>query len=707
MNAEIRVVLVEDDEDDYLITTDILEEVVGTRYVVTWISDAEEAIEVLMHDDSFDVALIDFHLGARTGLDILHAVGERLIDTPGILLTGQSDAETDRAAMEAGAADYIVKGSFDADALERSIRYAVERAATTRSLRESEVRFRSVVEAATDGIALLGSDGSIITCNRAMTEIFGAEGDQLVGRNFEGLLEPASATALVHQIEHMMTLETIQYGPIEADGLRLDGTSMPLEVSVSSWMADDGDRLWSCIVRDVTDRKALADQLVHQAFHDPLTGLANRALLRDRVEHGLAGLERDHTHLGLLFLDLDNFKMVNDTFGHDVGDQLLVAVAARLEGCIRPSDTVARLGGDEFAVCLGSLTEPSQLLAMAERIIRAVARPFDLGGRVVDTTASVGVALSSDVNADADELLRNADVAMYAAKGRGKNRFEVFEDAMHGALVERIQLESDLREALENDEITVQYQPVFQLETGMIKGFEALSRWHHSTRGPVSPAVFISIAEESGLIQELGRSVLCTAVRQAAQWQHRYPAEDPISIAVNLSSRQLADPDLVDIVTNVMADSHLEPGSLTLEITESVMMGDVDHAVGLLQKLRDAGVQLALDDFGTGYSSLSYLHLLPLDIVKVDRSFVNRIDEEGGAALVRAIVAMGESLGLQTVAEGVESEDQRDFLTREGYTFGQGFLFAKPLRVEEADELLDRLDEHGPLWVPADAPVIS
>ncbi|MDH5237239.1 MAG: EAL domain-containing protein [Acidimicrobiia bacterium] len=706
MTTRIRVLLVEDDDDDRLLTTDTLDEVVGTRYQVTWVRDATEAIAVLTGDgEPFDVALVDFHLGALTGLDILHAVRAAQVDTPCILLTGQSDAATDRAAMAAGAADFIVKSGFDADLLERSIRYAVERAATLRSLRESEIRFRSVVEAASEGIALLGDDGSIISSNRAMRELFGDPSTSLDGIDFQLLLAPASAAALLHQIENMQEADTIRIGPIEADGRRRDGAIFPIEVSVSSWRTDGGERLWSAIVRDVTERKALADQLQHQAFHDPLTGLANRALLRERVDHGLAGLARTRGYVGVLFLDLDNFKLVNDTFGHDVGDELLEAVAARLEGCVRPTDTVARLGGDEFAVCLLDVAEPNRMLWMADRIIRRIAQPFDLQGRMVDTTGSIGLAVSDDAELDADALLRNADVAMYAAKGRGKNRFEVFEDAMHGALVERVELEADLRQALDLGEIHVDYQPVFNLDSGMIRGFEALARWDHPKRGPVSPSVFISIAEESGLIRPLGRWILTEAVVQAAQWQRRFVLDEPISIAVNLSSRQLADPGLLETVDQVMTDSGLIPGSLILEITESVMMGDVDQAVGLLEKLRELGVQLALDDFGTGYSSLNYLHLLPLDIVKVDRAFVNRIDDEGGAALVRAIVAMGDSLGLDTVAEGVESEDQRDFLRREGYTYGQGYLFARPLSVVDAEEMLARLVEHGPLWIPSQSPL--
>lgn len=695
MAETVRVLLVDDDEDDCLITREILDEGVDTVFDVVAIGDAEKAIELLTSDADIDVALIDYGLGRLTGLDVLRAVREVGVDTPCILLTGQRNPATDQAALEMGAADYIVKGEFDGRTIERAIRYAVGRAADLRSLRRSEMRLRTVVEAANDGIILLDDDGIILGHNSALSRMYDVPADSLEQRSFMVLVRQDSGEALLARIEaEIATADVVRLGPIEATGVRDDGSEFPIEVSVASWRDDDGARLWSAIVRDVTERSLLAEQLRHQAFHDPLTDLANRALLRERVEMSLRALERTGGYVGVLLLDLDNFKMVNDTFGHDVGDELLSAVASRIEACVRPGDTVARLGGDEFAVCLPDVSDPTVLAALAERVLRAIRQPFDLASRSIETTCSLGLAVC-DTGIEPDALLRDADVAMYAAKARGRNQFEVFEDSMHGALVERIQLEADLRAAHQRGELSVHYQPVFNLQTGRLQGFEALSRWCHPTRGPVSPAVFIAVAEESGFIRDLGRSVLRSAVAQTARWQRRFPREEPVSIAVNLSSRQLADPDLLEVVATALADNDLAPGTLVLEITESVMVGDVDHAVNLLTKLRELGVRLALDDFGTGYSSLSYLHLLPLDLVKVDRSFVNRIDDEGGAALVRAIVAMGDSLGLETVAEGVESVDQREFLRREGYTFGQGYLFARPLDAEAAEALLERLEREN------------
>lgn len=689
-SRQIRVLLVEDDEDDYFLTTDLLEQVRGTAYEVEWIIDPLQAL-IAMQETDYDVCLLDFRLGAQTGLDVLHSMQDLLLDVPCILLTGQSDNEIDRAAMEAGAADYLVKGELDAQILERAIRYAVGNAATLRSLRESEERFRGVVEAATDGIALLDRRGRILSWNEALTSMLGRLDEALDSDgtiHFREFLTKASGKRITDMFSELPSSGTIQRGPIEAEATRLDGSVFPVEISVSSWTTVDQGRLWSAIFRDVTERKILADQLVHNAFHDPLTNLANRSLFRDRVESGIARLSRRPGSVAVLFLDLDEFKRVNDTLGHDAGDRLLSKVAERLLGCIRIEDTVARLGGDEFAVCVEYAQDANTVLQVADRILAALARPFDVEGRSLTVTSSIGIALTGRNGEDAEELLRNADVAMYVAKSKGKNRYEVFVDEMHRALVDRMQLESDLREAIARNEIELYYQPIFRLDDGTLKGFEALARWNHSIRGPQSPAVFIGLAEEAGLIGALGRAVLREAIRQNGEWQARYPRAKPITMAVNLSSKQLSDVGFMDVMTTALDRSGMADGTLILEITESVMVGDVDIAIELLNKLRENGACLALDDFGTGYSSLSYLHLLPLDIVKVDRSFIANSHTETGTALIRAIAALSASMELETVAEGIETDFQQDFVTDQGYTYGQGFLFSRPLPAGEAEQVV-------------------
>lgn len=686
----IHVLLVEDDEDDYFLTTDLLEQVRGTAYEVSWISNPGEAL-IAMQETEFDVCLLDYRLGAQTGLDVLHAMQGLQLDIPCILLTGQSDAEIDRAAMEAGATDYLVKGELDAPTIERAIRYSVGNAQTLRSLRESEERFRGVVEAATDGIALLDRKGRILTWNDALITMLGRLDKEMVSDrrvHFSEFLTERSGQAITEMFSELPPTGTIQRGPIEAAARRLDGSEFPVEISVSSWVTTDQGRLWSAIFRDVTERKILAEQLVHQAYHDPLTNLANRTLFRDRVEQGIRRLARRPGEVAVLFLDLDEFKRVNDTLGHDAGDRLLTNVAERLLGCIRDEDTVARLGGDEFAICVEYVEDTSMVLQVASRILTSLARAFDVDGRSLEVTSSIGIALTGNNGAQAEELLRNADVAMYVAKSKGKNRYEVFADEMHRALLDRMQLESDLRLAIDRGEIELYYQPLFRLDDGTLKGFEALARWNHPTLGQQSPAVFISLAEETGLIGALGRAVLREAVRQTGEWQQRYPRERPITMAVNLSSKQLSDHGFMDVMVSSLDTSGMAEGTLILEVTESVMVGDVDVAIELLNKLRDNGARLALDDFGTGYSSLSYLHLLPLDIVKVDRSFISNSHTETGAALIRAIAALSASMDLETVAEGIETEVQQGFVASHGYTYGQGFLFSRPLPAAEAEQVV-------------------
>jgi diguanylate cyclase (GGDEF)-like protein/PAS domain S-box-containing protein len=683
---DIQLLLVEADEDDALILSDLLAQAGGARVVVTRTRRAGDALAALAEQE-FDVCLVANDPADDSGLDLLAQLRRRHAVLPLILLSKHFDDHVDRAAMAAGAVDYLAKGELDSGTLERSIRYAVGTAASIRSLQESEQRFRTVVESATDGIALLDRAGQIVTCNGALVRIFGLDPEATTGVQFGSLIvSPHGDSARVVELERIGTAP----GTRQATGLRRDGTEFPLELSLSTWTAEDG-QYWTVIARDVTERIALAEQLEHQAFHDPLTGLANRALFRNRVEHSLARLSRNGGSVAVLFLDIDNFKRINDTHGHSAGDALLQAVAMRLQHCVRPEDTIARFGGDEFALCLESNGDPTNPFRVAERVLASLRNPVCIAGRDTDMTGSLGVAIMSDTDADVDALLRNADVAMYAAKSRGKDRYVVFENTMHQALLDQVQLEADLRRALDAGELRVVYQPILRLDDGRLKGFEALVRWDHPERGPQSPAAFIPLAEDRGLINQLGHQVLTEACHQVANWQQRFTTDDPLTVSVNLSSRQLGDPDLVSDVANVLDTSGLVPGTLILELTESVMMGDIQASIALLQKLSDLGVSLALDDFGTGYSSLSYLRDLPLNIVKVDRSFVNHLDDERGASLVRAIVAIGRSLGLETVAEGIESDEQAKLLEATGCRFGQGYLYARPMTAPEAEEFLNQL----------------
>jgi diguanylate cyclase (GGDEF)-like protein len=441
---------------------------------------------------------------------------------------------------------------------------------------------------------------------------------------------------------------------------------------------------------------ASEDELRYQSFHDPLTGLANRSSLMGRLDEALARAARRETYAALLFFDLDNFKAVNDSRGHEVGDHLLQEVASRLSQALPSTDTVARFGGDEFVVLIEGGAEVAWATEEAEALRALVSEEVELEGKQIRPTVSVGVAIASEGNQTPQELLRQADEAMHAAKARGKDRVEVYDTAMHDAALNRLELLADLRVALPQDEFRLRFQPTVDVRANRLSGFEALIRWQHPRRGIISPDNFIPLAEESGLIVPIGAWVLREAVQSLQDWQARFPEPGPMKLNVNVSARQLFDPSFIDLVRDVLAESQFPPGQLVLEITESTVMKDVAVAAAALRKLRDLGVLLAVDDFGTGYSSPSYLREFPFSILKIDKSFVS---PEAGPTeetiqLVRAVIQMSRSLHLQTVAEGIETPEQLERLRLEQCDFGQGYLFVKPLTPEEVERLLG-----GDVWL--------
>ena len=431
-------------------------------------------------------------------------------------------------------------------------------------------------------------------------------------------------------------------------------------------------------VHDVTERNALEEQLRHQAFHDPLTRLANRPLFTDRVEHALAVPRHNGRGIAILLLDLDRFKTINDSLGHSTGDELLVAIGERIVGCLRSGDTAARLGGDEFVILLEDVAELSEATGLAARIIEELSAPFDLSGREVGIRASVGIVLHRTGPITADDLVRNADAAMYAAKSSGTGSWRVFEAAMHQAALQRLELEAQLRGAIDRDELILHYQPLIALADSEIVGFEALVRWQHPERGLVAPMEFVPVAEDTGFIIPIGTWVLEEACAATASWPARANGA-PLQISVNLSARQLFDPQLVDTVRSIVSRHGLQAGQLTLEITESVLMEDTELAVLQLNALKQLGIQIAIDDFGTGYSSLGYLRSFPVDVLKIDKSFTDAVavDVEG-ACFVQAILHLAQVLRVTTVAEGIEHEAQALRLRELGCDLAQGFFFGRP-----------------------------
>lgn len=474
-----------------------------------------------------------------------------------------------------------------------------------------------------------------------------------------------------------------------------DNRVFPVELTFS-YLEYDGKEFGFAFVRDITERKAAEDRLFHDAFHDALTGLPNRSLFMDRMRHALERTRRQQGYLfAVLFFDLDRFKLINDSMGHLIGDQLLVAIAGRLQTCLRPGDTIARLGGDEFTVLVENIRSVGDAIRVVERIHDELKTPFCLGGNDVFTNASIGIAMATANYQHPEDLLRDADTAMYRAKALGTTRYAVFHTAMHVRAVRLLQLETDLRRALERSEFRIHYQPIIAFESGRIAGFEALLRWQHPERGMIQPIEFISIAEETGLIIPIGGWVLDEACRQTREWQKQFAFETPLTINVNFSGRQLMQPDLISLIKGILVAHDLTPDHLRLEITESAIMENVDTSASLLREIRAIGVQLQMDDFGTGYSSLSYLHRFPVNALKIDRSFVGRMGAKGERIeIVRTIVALAQNLGMDATAEGVESAVQLQQLRAMNCRHGQGYYFAKPMSSDAASELLTQ----NPQW---------
>jgi diguanylate cyclase (GGDEF)-like protein/PAS domain S-box-containing protein len=555
------------------------------------------------------------------------------------------------------------------------------------ALRASEARFRSLVQSSSDVVTIVDVDTRIRYQSPAVTRVFGYPADALTGTRLLSLVHVEDLPRVTAYLAEAAAPGFV--GAVECRVRHRDGSWRAADAVVTNLLADPAVQGIVLNTRDVTERRALEAQLAHQAFHDPLTGLANRVLFRDRVEHALARVARTRESLAVLFLDLDDFKHVNDSMGHTAGDQLLQAVAARLEASVRLADTVARLGGDEFAVLVEEVAGREGAEMVAARVLDSLADPIVLGSTEVFVRASVGLALRGG-DETATELLRNADVAMYLVKSNGKGHVAVYEAAMHAMALERLELEADLRRALERGEFELHFQPIVTMRTRRIAGFEALVRWRHPARGLVMPGRFIPLAEETGLIIPIGRWVLREACRHLAGWMgDAGPEAWPLGVTVNLSARQLQDADLAAEVSAVLAETGLDPSALMLEITETVSLQDQTLTQRRLQELRELGVRLAIDDFGTGYSSLSCLKTFPLDFLKIDKSFV---DLEGAAerdgAILETIISLGGSLDLRIVAEGIETPAQESAIRALGCEFAQGFLFARPMPPAAAEALL-------------------
>jgi diguanylate cyclase (GGDEF)-like protein/PAS domain S-box-containing protein len=690
----VKVLLVEDDEDDYLITRDMLARQERVQFSVDWRSDYGEALEAI-RERRHDVYLIDYRLGAQTGLELVSEGFASRASAPVIMLTGQAAYEIDLEATALGVTDFLVKQELDPSGLERSIRYAISHQKTLSDLSRSEERYSLAVRAANDGIW----DWDLLA-NRIY---YSPRWHAILGRREPtGDEDPSAWFGLVHQDDlerlqcaiedhlagltpHLLSEHRMRH----ADGSWRWVSTRGLAIRDS----DDIPTRMAGSLSDITDRRTAELRLQHDALHDTLTGLPNRTLFADRVNQILRrSADEPGKHCAVLFLDIDRFKLVNDSLSHAVGDKLLIALANRVATALRPGDTVARLGGDEFTVLLEAVADPEEAAAVAERILRSLDAGFDIDGNQLFVSASFGIALSGPGLAPAD-LMRNADLAMYDAKRRGHGRSAVFDESMHRRVVARLAHETELRQAVERSLLRVHYQPIVELASGRLCGLEALARWPAGWP-PVPPTEFIAIAEETGLIGAVGRYVLREALMTLASWRREGLVADDVCMSVNLSGRQLDDPGLAAHVCGAIEAAGLPPQALRLEITESTLMQEVERTQRVFTEVCASGVGLHLDDFGTGYASLTALHRFPVDALKIDRSFVAAISEEAeendSDLIVRSTVALAHSLSLPVIAEGIERPQQLRRLRALGCDFGQGYLFSPALSEQDARALLKR-----------------
>lgn len=567
------------------------------------------------------------------------------------------------------------------------------------ALAESEERFRSAFDYAPIGIALVSPNGVWLKVNRALCKILGYTEEEFLERDFQSMLFTEDLGNTLIKIHELLSGK-VPNCQMEQRYLHKNGNTVwaSWSVSTTSHSASEQPNLIFQI-QDITDKKLAEEKLQYEAAHDALTGLPNRARFMHKLAQALAKAhENSEYKVSVLFIDLDRFKVVNDSLGHLIGDQLLIGIAERLRECLRPSDMVARLGGDEFTILVEGKYDGKEVIRIAERIQEKFLIPFDLSGHEVYSSASIGILHATENHRQPEDLMRDADTAMYQAKRAGKARHEVFDQDMHEAVKEILQLETDLRRAVEKDEFYINYQPIYSLASGKVEGFEALARWNHINFGDIQPSKFIPLAEEIGLIDTLGEHILRKACMQMQSLKDSLPEQTPLILSVNLSCKQFANPNLVTKIKHILEDTRFPGNKLKLEITESVFFEHQEKAVEMLHQLREIGIEINIDDFGTGYSNLNYLMKLPISTLKIDRSFISPIESNGGnSEIVRTIVMLARNLGMKVIAEGVETKAQLEELKKLNCEGAQGFFFAEPMSFEQVQYFLN---ENGITNIP-------
>ncbi|MCQ4347147.1 EAL domain-containing protein [Pseudomonas stutzeri] len=687
----LRLLLIEDDEDDFLIIRDLLRQAGGLHYLLDWVDSFERGLSAL-DSGAHDLYLIDYRLGADSGLELVRHACERGMPQPLILLTGQDDSDLDARALELGAADYLVKGQFDGRLLGRSIRYALERAGSRARLNHSAARaalLQRCLEASYNGVLIvdaLAPEQPIIYVNPAFERITGYSQEEALGRNCRFLQGSQTQQPAIAEIRRCLAEQREVH--VVLRNFRKDGSAFWNDLYIAPVPDERGVVThFIGVQNDISERKRFESELAYNASHDVLTGLPNRSLLEDRLLQGCQIARRYGRELAVMLIDLDGFKPINDTLGHAVGDRILVEVAQRMAEQIRPGDTLARLGGDEFVVVLPDLAHGEDALLVAERLIHSIARPYQFNELELHVTASIGITLSDGEIEQPMKLIQEADLAMYQAKQLGRNNYQWYTEHLNQEVSERMTLRNELQKAIEGMSFELHYQPQIDARSGALLGCEALLRWPHEERGTISPMRFIPVAEDTGQIIPISQWVLATACRQQRQLLDSGLAAGLVS--VNISAVHFLRHNFIATVRRALEHSGLPAHLLELEITESVLLKDAERAIQLLHELKALGVGIALDDFGTGYSSLSYLKDLPIDKVKIDRSFVHElISDERDAAITQGIISMAHHLDLRVVAEGVETAAQAEFLARNRCDAFQGYLYARPMPFDDLQRYL-------------------
>lgn len=691
--------VVDDDSTIRIAMRNVLEQ---HHFRVIEAKDGNDALR-LFSETPPDIVIMDIEMPERDGLSACREI--RRYNTgkqvPILMSTGMDDQNSINKAYEAGATDFIVK-PINWPIFGHRVRYMLRAAQAIADVRQAEqlaLRLGKVIESSSNEIYIADAQTlTLMQVNASARENLGYTASELNEITLTDLIyscEPEFITQLIRRLKENGRPEAF----LSEDIRRKDNSHYPAEIRLQLSPGEDGD-LVIAIVQDITERKQNENRMRRLAYYDSLTGLPNRTYLTEQLEQMLEATNRNHLKLAILFIDLDNFKRINDSLGHTIGDALLKEISARLLAAVRQSDmvsryvetdteiTVSRLGGDEFTIVLNRIENTEVAALVAKRLLSTLSRPVVLKGHEIVVTPSIGIALAPLDSDNVENLLKHADTAMYCAKNNGKNNYQYYTSSMNATGIQRLTLESELRRALKNGEIDIYYQPQINTYTGQITGAEALVRWHHPKHGMVTPDYFIPLAEEMGIVIELGDHVLLEACKQLKSWQNK--GLEVGKLAVNLSSLQFNQPNLIGKIKDVLLETGLSADCLGLELTESIIMNNLDTTIQVLEELKAMGIRLSVDDFGTGYSSLNYLKRFPLDELKIDKSFVADVDTDThNAGIVTAIIAMAESLGLTLVAEGVETEQQLKFLDDAGVTTIQGFLFSQPVPSQEFEALLN------------------